>query len=217
MRHLSATLVLFVLLLNSNVFAKQKTRILLPEKKYNRTVKVLSNQVLIRFRHCDYNFDNLMSKLNKFGITFEKQLLGKKQSFTFAKKKLNVASLSDNKLKVVLKKEEPLLRTYRVSYSSDVAPEVLCWELIKRFPEIEIAEPVVVDEILGSYIPNDKYVYQQGLLAQCKIFDFWDEWKGDTNTVIGISDGGVFQQHEDLINSIAPNWGEITDYYIDND
>jgi hypothetical protein len=203
--------------MSSFVFSKQKTNILMPEKKYNRTTKVLSNQIFIRLKSGNYKLADLEKKLIKFGITIEKPLLAKQQSYTFSKKKLNISENSASKLIQIIQTEEPLLRTFRVSYSGKTAPEILCKELLKSIPEIEIAEPVTVDEMLGSYIPNDKYVYQQGLLAQCKIFDLWDVWKGDTNTVIGISDGGVFQQHEDLINSIAPNWGEIPDDNIDND
>ena len=217
MRQFSIFFVILVIFFTSSTLSKQDTEILLPDLKLNRTTKVLSNQIYIRFKKGIRNQKQLIEQLQQFGISSEKQLLNQMQSLRFASKKNKGAMLSAKQLNAVIHAEEPLLRTYRLSYSLALAPEIFCQRLLDRYPEIEIAEPVTVDEMLGTYIPNDKYVYQQGLLAHCKIFNLWEQWKGDTNTVIGISDGGIFQQHEDLINSIAPNWGEIPDDNIDND
>ncbi len=201
----------------SVMIAGNDFKILMPDKKLDRISKVLSNEIYIRLKPGYYDISKIESRLAAYRITVEKQLLKKAQSFTFSKQMRKSSMLSAKQLNQILTTEKPLLRTFRLRFESNEAPEIICNRLIKEFPEIEIAEPVGVDEFLGSYIPNDTYVYQQGLLSQCKIFDLWDEWKGDSNTVIGISDGGVFQQHEDLINSIAPNWDEIPDDNIDND
>ncbi len=208
---------LLLLALTLTTFSKNDSKILMPDKKLDRTGKVLSNEIYIRLKPGNYDIAKVQKKLSSFNIKIQKQLLTQKQSFTFSKQKQKTSMLSAKQLHKVMNAEEPLLRTFRIRFETNEAPELFCRKLMKLFPEIEIAEPVGVDEMLGSYIPNDTYVYQQGLLSQCKIFDLWDQWKGDSNMVIGISDGGVFQQHEDLINSIAPNWNEIPDDNIDND
>ncbi len=217
MRHLISLSIIILIIFSSNTFGKNETKILMPDKKYGRTSKILSNQIYVRFKSGHYDLSEIEMKFQNKTFHILKQLLTKNQSFMFNAKKLKSSMLSSSQVHNILQKEEPLLRTYRLRFDSALSPEEFCQKLKKQFSDIEIAEPVAVDEMLGSYIPNDEYVYQQALLSQCKIFDLWDQWKGDTNMVIGISDGGIYQEHEDLTNSIATNWGEIPNDDIDND
>lgn len=175
----------------------------------------ITNSIYIRFRpHTDRI--TIKSILNSEGFLAYSQLLPDSISLT---KKLenndNFLSYHSNKIDKIIKAEEPLLRTYEVELSENINPFKLCDYLLKKYPEIEIAEPIFKDEILE--IPNDPYASNQTMLATIKAFNTWDAFKGDTNVVIGIVDTGVLQEHEDLNNSIAPNWKEIPDNNIDDD
>ncbi|QLH53520.1 MAG: hypothetical protein CH6_1577 [Candidatus Kapaibacterium sp.] len=124
-------------------------------------------------------------------------------------------SFNDEQLKKILKAEEPLLRTYEVFVGNVKDIQKFCNDLLKKYKEIEIAEPIYPDEPL--FIPNDPYASNQTMLANIKAFNLWDTIQGDTNIVIGIVDTGILQNHEDLSGSIAPNWAEIPDNNIDDD
>ncbi len=125
---------------------------------------------------------------------------------------LNKTSEQVNSIKTA---EEPLLRTYIIEYNDNSHPEDYCKYLIENFPQIEIAEPYYIDEILD--IPNDPYATSQTMLSRISAFDAWDYSKGDSSVIIGISDNGVYQEHQDLMNSIAPNWDEIPYNGLDDD
>ncbi len=118
-------------------------------------------------------------------------------------------------LNKILEAEEPLLRTVIVEIPETENAEKFCKKLLAENPAIEIAEPILPDLPLG--IPNDPYASQQAMLANIKAFETWDFFEGDSSVVIGIVDTGILQDHEDLINSIAPNWGEIPNNQIDDD
>jgi len=127
----------------------------------------------------------------------------------------NPLSFCSEREKEILAAEEPLLRTYMVEARNVPNVHKYCSELIKKYPEIEIAEPIYKNELLG--IPNDPYASQQTMLSTIKAFDTWDFYQGDTSVVIGIVDTGILQNHEDIWNSIAPNWNEIPNNNIDDD
>src|SRR3989339_48985 len=120
------------------------------------------------------------------------------------------------RFKKTIRAEEPLLRTYIIHYNSDIAPEKYAKQLLKSNPDVEIAEPYCLDEIQGT--PNDPYYNSQTMLKTIHAVEAWDSGlSGDSSVVIGISDNGIKQNHEDLINSIAPNWGEIPGNDFDDD
>ena len=50
-----------------------------------------------------------------------------------------------------------------------------------------------------------------------QVFEAWDIFKGDSSIIIGIIDAGALQDHEDLVNSIWRNEGEIPENGIDDD
>lgn len=203
-----------------NLNAENKTNkfnVLEIDKQFNRICPVLSNQIYVRLKSGHNDIDKFLNKVRDYNVSLEETLLKETQSIQNSIKTSGSMMLANKEVIKVMKFEEPLLRTYRIYYNHSIAPEQFCSVLMDRFKEVEIAEPIAVDELLGTYIPNDEKVFQQGLLNQCRIFEMWEEWKGDTSLVIGISDGGVFQEHEDLIGNIAPNWGEIPDNGIDDD
>lgn len=187
------------------------------DKRFDRICPVLSNQIYVRLKAGYNDIDNFLNKLKDYSAILETQLLKETQSIQNTIQKSDAMMLSKSKLSEILNYEEPLLRTYRIYYDALLTPEQFCLWLMENYEEVEIAEPIAVDELLGTYIPNDEKVFQQGLLSQCRIFEMWEEWQGDTNLIIGISDGGIFQEHEDLIGNIAPNWNEIPDNGIDDD
>ncbi len=173
-----------------------------------------SNRIYIRFKpgtQEEIITAYLQSEKIKFQrlIPIESSVRFKFQNF----KKIDNYTLSN--LSKVLEAEEPLLRTFSIELPNGAEPTKFCERIKRENPSIEIAEPIYLDEPLG--IPNDPYANQQTMLATIKAFHTWDVFLGDTNVVIGIVDTGIFQNHEDLENSIAPNWGEIPDNGIDDD
>lgn len=77
--------------------------------------------------------------------------------------------------------------------------------------------------VLTGHVPNDSLLSLQYHLEKVQAFAAWSVWKGDTNTVIGITDTGVELLHPDLVNAIKYNYddpinGEDSDGdgYIDN-
>ena len=86
---------------------------------------------------------------------------------------------------------------------------------------IEIAEPHYLPKLL--YVPSDDSIEVQYALSRIQAFSGWDLHRGDTNTVIGITDTGVEIFHPDIFPNIAINYGDPvngvdddSDGYIDN-
>lgn len=173
-----------------------------------------SNRIYVRFsakteKHLILNFfDRQKFKFEPL-LRYEQSL-----SFKLEKGKEIEPKLLRN-LSEIIYYEEPLLRTFEVTIPDGVDVQKYCQEIKQLNPEIELAEPIYQDYPLG--IPNDPYASQQTMLATIKAFQTWDSFVGDTNVVIGIIDTGVFQEHEDLQNSIATNWNEIPENGVDDD
>ncbi|MGB9771089.1 MAG: S8 family serine peptidase [Candidatus Kapaibacteriota bacterium] len=175
----------------------------------------LSNSIYIRFKP-NTKPEAIQTILQSPYFKRFSQLLPDQASITREIEKGNqIFSFDNYRLSQILKAEEPLLRTFEVVVKDTKNTIKLCNDLMKKYPEIEIAEPILQDEILE--IPNDPYAPNQTMLATIKAFDTWDTIRGDTNIIIGIVDTGVLQNHEDLSGSIAPNWGEIPNNNIDDD
>ncbi len=180
----------------------------------SRAESDFSNNIYIRFKPGiqEETISNYLQNSNfKFQriIPLESSVLWKFRN----SKKIDGYTLSN--LSKVLEAEEPLLRTFTVELPSGADPIKFCEKVKRENPNIEIAEPIYLDIPLG--IPNDPYANQQTMLATIKAFQTWDIFQGDTNVVIGIIDTGVFQDHEDLVNSIATNWNEIPNNGVDDD
>jgi len=118
-------------------------------------------------------------------------------------------------LQAILRTEEPLLRTWVVEYNAPVPPEKMASLLRTGCSQIEVCEPVYLDRILAE--PNDSLVSEQAMLATIRAFDGWDLQPGSSQVVIGISDSGVLQEHEDLKDQLFAHPGEIPDNGIDDD
>lgn len=87
--------------------------------------------------------------------------------------------------------------------------------------ETEYCQPVYLPKVLVS--TNDPGVVVQYCLTNIKAFQAWDLCKGDSNIVIGITDTGVENAHEDLIDNIYYNYNDPIngidddhDGYVDN-
>ncbi len=118
-------------------------------------------------------------------------------------------------LPAILRAEEPLLRTWVVEYDAPVPPEKMASLLRTGCSQIEVCEPVYLDRILAE--PNDSLVSEQAMLSTIRAFDGWDLQPGSSQVVIGISDSGVLQEHEDLKDQLHARSGEIPDNGIDDD
>lgn len=175
---------------------------------------VIWNELRIRFAGEYYFVEKIEYFLEAENMELINQTLAPSQSLRFGDKTRN-ETYAGRRAKI-LAAEEPLLRTYRVRYSKNISPQKYAASLKMKYPEIEIAEPIYRDKL--HWTPNDSLVAEQTpSLRRIKAMEAWNYEKGDTNVVIGISDVGTLQTHEDLYNSIAPNYGEIPGDEIDND
>lgn len=71
---------------------------------------------------------------------------------------------------------------------------------------IQHAEPHFLPEL--SYVPNDDSIGVQYGLQKIQAFAAWDIHRGDTATIIGITDTGIDPNHPDLSGNIARNWAD---------
>ena len=76
------------------------------------------------------------------------------------------------------------------------------------------AEPLYKHEMY--FTPNDPQINLQYQNAKINLYNAWDVWTGDTNTVIGIVDSGTDWDHPDLQDNIKYNYADPIDG-IDND
>ncbi|MGQ9819873.1 MAG: S8 family serine peptidase [Candidatus Kapaibacteriales bacterium] len=173
-----------------------------------------SNRIYVRFGP-KVEKPTMLNFFNRENLKFE-PLLRYEQSLSYKlerEKKIELNHLMN--LPEIIACELPLLRTFEVTIPNGIDAQKYCQKIMQLNPEIELAEPIYTDFPLG--IPNDPYATQQTMLTTIKAFHTWDSFVGDTNVVIGIIDTGVLQEHEDLENSIAPNWNEIPNNGIDDD
>ena len=106
---------------------------------------------------------------------------------------------------------------YEIKYISDIPLEKAINELISTGMG-QSAEPHYLPHLLENpvYIPNDSKLALQYNLKKVRAFEGWSISKGDTNTVIGISDTGTDIDHPDLVGNIKYNYEDPIDG-IDND
>ncbi len=210
-------IVLFLaFLIDGKIFANDSKLILPPDEKIGRKSYVLDRTILIRLIPGIYVFGDVKKYFDEYNLTCEKPLLLPSQSVTYKIGEPKIQSKYDAKrLDNIIRAEAPLLRSYRLKYDSDLSPEEMCRWIMKNIPIVELAEPYFVDEIQGK--PNDPLVDQQAMLDKIQAFEAWSIYDGDTSVVILINDNGLFQRHEDLENSIAPNWNEIPSTGNDDD
>lgn len=110
-------------------------------------------------------------------------------------------------------KMEDLSLIYKLQYTADV-------ELVKAINAflstglMLYAEPKFIPKT--QYNPNDPSTGAQYFLTKINAYGGWDIHKGDTNTVIGITDTGSDMDHPDLEPNIKYNYNDPIDG-IDND
>ncbi|ROL61645.1 hypothetical protein D9V86_04745, partial [Bacteroidetes/Chlorobi group bacterium ChocPot_Mid] len=171
---------------------------------------IMNNSIIIRLRKNDIPPQDLLILLKSVdnSITINNQLIKLEESITYNYKLRQTKSQNKNiNIQKILETESPLLRTFILKFSSEIEPEKLCQKILQSIPSVEIAEPVYHAKVL-QFLPNDPISAQQTLLSTCKVREAWEYATGDSNLIIGISDNGCYQHHEDLKNSIAKNWAD---------
>ncbi len=161
------------------------------------------------------SLDNLRTALAPFGAVPVRQMLQPIQSITYARTYNRRITDIPEKIKSIIEAESPVLRTFVVQFMAVQSPEKYCKYLMEHCALVEIAEPSIIERTMSK--PNDVFTSQQNLLTIIKAFEAWDISKGDASVVIGICDNGIYQEHEDLTNSIAVNSAEIPDNNLDDD
>ena len=114
-------------------------------------------------------------------------------------------------------------RLFTVEVSADADLRRLARKLA-ALPEVEYAEPVVVQQLVGeddhlAAVPNDpQYVTQQAYLQVMQVEQAWNIAKGaDTSPIVCVIDGGTDWLHEDLQANMWTNAGEVPGNFLDDD
>lgn len=180
------------------------------------TAKYRSNLLYVRFLPEAKEFESLQS-LGHSGYNVERRRLPIQNAARYSQKVFDKIVARRLSVAQVKNTEDKLLRTFLVSYTGDEDPLEKAKSLMLANPEIEHAEPVVIDELCGKFIPNDPQATQQEMFETMQVLEAWDIYKGDQTVVIGISDSGILQTHEDLADNLWINEAEIPDDGLDND
>ncbi len=211
-------IVIFFVLNFHNLFSFSENSIVFEVDSNYRQAPVLSNIIFIRIKSIEKKEKVLSDFSSLYQIKKITPLFPLDYSVRYNEKiKDKVLSDKNQNIEQILKAEEPLLRTYIVGFDGNIAPEAFCSKIASSCSEIELAEPYYLQMPLGEFLPNDPMLNQQMMFETMQVFEAFDVFKGDTNIVIGISDTGVMQEHEDLINSIWKNHLEIPDNGLDDD
>ncbi|MCY4402856.1 MAG: S8 family serine peptidase [Candidatus Poribacteria bacterium] len=110
-----------------------------------------------------------------------------------------------------------LQRTYLLRFPIETNLPILK----KAFEDSDLIEevaynylrPTLADEV----VPNDPKYSKQWSLPLIRMPQTWAIEKGDKNVVIAIIDSGIDYRHEDLLDKIWVNPGEIPDNGVDDD
>lgn len=75
------------------------------------------------------------------------------------------------------------------------------------------------DPMLGDQWHYDNSGQKEGFIpgADCNLFEAWEQVTGSRNVVVAVIDGGISQQHEDLVDNLWTNTAEIPGNNIDDD
>jgi len=219
-RFLKYTIILLsVLLFISPLESSLNYTLLEKDSKLKRLDPILAEHIYIRFAKSTsmieiYNF------LETYNLSITKRLLEYENSFTYLYNARTERQKQDKLMENrILESEDLLLRTYMINIlnSSYDIPEVICSKLQSDCGIVEIAEPIYIPSVTGEFVPNDPLLDLQQMHQQMKSYEAWDIYQGDPNVIVGISDTGVLQVHEDLEESIWINENEIPDNDIDDD
>ncbi|MBC8125284.1 MAG: S8 family peptidase [Candidatus Kapabacteria bacterium] len=154
--------------------------------------------------------------LESYGLHFVRQVLPFEQSLLWKSQREGLLKNRTMNLQHAMEIENRLLRSYVVSYSNTaISPERMIAMLRVGCGPIECAAPWCVMQLVSE--PNDPQRETQSLLRTISVYDAWDIEPGSDTVVIGISDSGLRQEHEDLIDALFVNKNEIPDNNIDDD
>lgn len=212
MKH--ALFALLVLTMVTHAATAQSVR-LLPARPPERPDDVVAGQLKIRLRPEAVLDNDASTVVARYGLTVERAFLPYALSLQAQLDAATVVRRASPSVRALLL-DERLRRSYVVRYDpSRGEPERVARMLVLGCTDIEVAEPVTVGRLTGE--PNDSLVSQQPMLATIRAFDAWDVEPGDSLVLIGISDSGVLQEHEDLAPSIHTNQREVPDNGVDDD
>lgn len=104
---------------------------------------------------------------------------------------------------------------YSIRFSSNTDPIELV-NALRKTGIASVVEPHFLPRL--CYVPNDDSIGVQYALQKISAFAAWDISRGDTNTIVGITDTGIDPNHPDLSSNIARNWADpINGIDDDND
>lgn len=207
-------LALLVLTTVTHAATAQSLR-LLPARPPERLDDVVAGQLKIRLRPEAVLDNDVCAVVASYGLMVERAYLPYAQSLQAQLDAATVVRRSTPSARALML-DERLRRSYVVRYdTSRGEPERMARMLVLGCTDIEVAEPVTVGRLTGE--PNDSLVSQQPMLTTIRAFDAWDVEGGDTLVLIGISDSGVLQEHEDLAPSLHTNWREVPNNGVDDD
>lgn len=207
-------LALLVLTTVTHAATAQSLR-LLPARPPERLDDVVAGQLKIRLRPEAVLDNDVCAVVARYGLMVERAYLPYAQSLQAQLDAATVVRRSTPSARALML-DERLRRSYVVRYdTSRGEPERMARMLVLGCTDIEVAEPVTVGRLTGE--PNDSLVSQQPMLTTIRAFDAWDVEGGDTLVLIGISDSGVLQEHEDLAPSLHTNWREVPNNGVDDD
>lgn len=104
---------------------------------------------------------------------------------------------------------------YSIQFSSNTDPIELV-NALRKTNIASVVEPHFLPRL--CYVPNDDSIGVQYALQKISAFAAWDISRGDTNTIVGITDTGIDPNHPDLSSNIARNWADpINGIDDDND
>jgi hypothetical protein len=207
-------LALLVLTTVTHAATAQSLR-LLPARPPERLDDVVAGQLKIRLRPEASLHNDVSAVVARYGLMVERAYLPYAQSLQAQLDAATVVQRSTPSARALML-DERLRRSYVVRYdTSRGEPERMARMLVLGCTDIEVAEPVTVGRLTGE--PNDSLVSQQPMLTTIRAFDAWDVEGGDTLVLIGISDSGVLQEHEDLAPSLHTNWREVPNNGVDDD
>ncbi|MCX6140720.1 MAG: S8 family serine peptidase [Candidatus Kapabacteria bacterium] len=152
--------------------------------------------------------------LASMGLRIVRPLLPFEQSLRFRTKTSEQTKIKS--VETALRIEDRLLRSYLISYENlSIPPERMIAMLHVGCGPFECASPWCVMQLMGE--PNDPQRDRQKLLQTIRAYDAWDVESGSDTVVIGISDSGLRQEHEDLKDALYVRKTEIEGNRIDDD
>lgn len=168
---------------------------------YTVNANYLEKTIILKLKP-EFNINQAESFLKDY-IKIEKieNFLNKSNLYYLNKKLHNNYLLNRNQIT-----NYNLDRIFRISYSNNIDPLLLARKLQNNQYFVYI-EPEFIREIVG--FPNDSLFELQYYFKNCKIVEALETLNSNDTLIIGVVDTGIDYLHEDLINQIAVNKGEL--------